>query len=175
MSKGVSMAGLSTRAVQMLLREADYLDGKDARWHNMGVWVGRVAECGTASCAVGDMMLRGEIPEDIRFAHSVPLRGMEGVAEAIGIPYRDAHWLFGCSDCGRFSAPRLTCIGYLYRSEIRFDRVHETPAQTAARIRKYVYWRLRKAEILADDDSRYREGDWRVDREVREQVEKAIA
>lgn len=163
---------LSTETVQKLLREADYLDTKPAQEHDMSRWVRRT-ECCTASCAVGDMMLRGEIPSVTgHLLNPVPHqdfhRWYEAIGLALGIPERDAEWLFE-------NTRNMRVVSFRVISSIRFHRSFETPAQTAARIRKYVYWKLRKGEILADEGARYREGDWRVDREVLSQVESSHA
>ena len=127
---------LKQETIQALLSEARYLDEKPHHKHRMDSW-----SCGTTSCAVGDMMHRGDCGlkwmHDQDWGTDVPLfgdkLGFYAVTNALGIGIREAEFLFCYYTFG--------------------DRKHESPSSTAARIRKYLYYRMRKAEILADYES----------------------
>ena len=54
------------------------------------------------------------------------------------------------------------------------SRKDKTPTQTAARIRKFVYYFLRKGEILANyEEARNREGNWMVSEQVARDMKEA--
>lgn len=128
---------LKQETIQALLTEARYLDEKPAERHRMDNW-----SCGTTSCAVGDMMYRGDCGMTVAwcdiwemdFVQYGSLGGWEAVAAALGITLYECTFLFEDKDSAG-------------------DRTHEPPSSTAARIRKYLYYRMRKAEILADYES----------------------
>lgn len=50
------------------------------------------------------------------------------------------------------------------------NRDDETPQQTAARIRKFIYYKIRKKEIFKDWDAARRMGDIGINQEVLERV-----
>lgn len=50
-------------------------------------------------------------------------------------------------------------VGGVFTSGIEYCRRSETPQQTADRIRKFVYYKLRKAEIFAEYNEGLRTGD----------------
>lgn len=128
---------LKTETIQAFLDEARYLDSKPQETHNMNSW-----KCGTTSCAVGDMAARGVCNLKISGGTLYYLNGMnwDAVIDAFDITQKEARFLFG----GEF---------YLEK------RSGEIPQQTANRIRKYLYYRMRKAEILADYEKARRTGD----------------
>lgn len=141
-------APLKTETIQAFLDEARFLDTKPIEAHRMAHW-----HCGTASCAVGDMAMQGvcglTLASDI-YSHGVtPVidedDGFSAVTKAFHITKKEAIFLFGVFEseyCG-----------------VAFDRVKELPQETAARLRKYLYYRLRKMEILANYESARRTGD----------------
>jgi hypothetical protein len=153
---------LTTETIQILLDEARYLDTKPPERHYMGTWL-----CGSTSCAVGDLMVRCIVPSTgsiyiDRFSVS-PSNGWKGVCDALSLSIHSA--------------------GFLFSSELRLgrnskwrNRSRETPAQTAARIRKFLYYKMRKAEIFADyERARHQEGDWGVAQHVLSELEVAHA
>lgn len=125
---------LNTETIQAFLDEARYLDSKPPEQHNMNSW-----KCGTTSCAVGDMAARGACNIKISCGILYHLREVNwgAVINAFDITRNEARFLFGDLE----------------------KRLGETPKQTAARIRKYLYYRMRKAEILADYEKARRTGD----------------
>lgn len=137
---------LKTETIQAFLDEARFLDTKPPLMHDMSTW-----KCGTSSCAVGDMALRDVCGlrmispyGRVHFPVAGRLHSHEAVSYAFQITYRESMWLFDWRDK-------------------RGSRSFETPTQTAARIRKYLYYRMRKAEILADyETARRTEGNWGV-------------
>lgn len=159
---------LPTATVQALLTEARFLDTKPEERHCMATWH-FTSSCGTASCALGDMAARGDCglelsepvdvysdPHDeLMIDRSVGLKdwphmdGFTAAVMAFGITLRESHFLFSANPQPHHRVPSY--------------RDNETPQQTAARIRKYLYYRLRKAEILADyEKARRTEGDLNV-------------
>ena len=141
-------APLKTETIQAFLDEARYLDEKPPRSHDMRLWYETWSDCKTSSCAVGDMALRGVCGLSLRGCevrvNSNELVDFPAVSFAFSISAGEAIFLFAC--------------GKVYR-----HRGREHPHQTAARIRKYLYYRMRKAEILADyETARRREGNWNV-------------
>jgi hypothetical protein len=45
-----------------------------------------------------------------------------------------------------------------------------TKESAIARVRKFIYYKLRKQEIMADDNARFQEGDWGLVDQVKEQT-----
>lgn len=151
---------LTTDCVQKLLTEARYLDTKPQEAHWMMVWCERKSSspCGTVSCAVGDMVLRGDLPAHRSFEGYPSDSNMSCIAQSLAISRREASFLFSAI----FARNKFVS---------RTSRDKETPAQTAARIRKFVYYKLRKAEIFeAYEEARRREGNWNVAQQVLETV-----
>ena len=128
---------LKTDTIQAFLDEARYLDSKPPEQHNMNSW-----KCGTTSCAVGDMAARGacNIKISCGILYHLSEVNWGAVINAFDITQNEARFLFG---------------GEYYLEK----RSGEIPQQTAARIRKYLYYRMRKAEILADYEKARRTGD----------------
>ena len=124
---------------QALLTEARFLDTKPVKSHNMDVFV-----CGSCSCALGDISIRNGscTGNGVEFNADIALR-------SIGSS------LYGTEVRANFSGFSFT-HAFLFMSVVTFrsgfkqNRCRETPAETAARIRKFVYYRLRKAEIFAE-------------------------
>jgi len=139
-------APLKTETIQAFLDEARFLDTKPPERHSMYTW-----KCTTTSCAVGDMAQRGVCglqmmspPGRGHFPSIGQYESHAAVSYAFQITYRESVWLFDWQDR-------------------RGSRRYEPPTQTAARIRKYLYYRMRKAEILADyETARRTEGNWGV-------------
>ena len=118
---------------QTLLTEARFLDTKPVENHNMGVF-----HCGSTSCAMGDIALANgfglapdSMSEQQRWAFSV--LDWLGLSSDTNTPNRYYQFLFS-----------------RHNFYTKHSRWSETPAETAARIRKFVYYRLRKAEIFAE-------------------------
>lgn len=183
------MSGLPTATVQALLTEARFLDTKPAASHKMAYWV---SECGTQGCAVGDMAARG----DLGLGYLLSPRGiflgitflgqpcedtMAGVAIVMGISEEEAMFLFD-SRIHHFVSRNYqkwrTSIGKGERnSDVMWrhrQRCDESPQETAARIRKFVYYKLRKAELLADYEQARRTGDAGVSDFVKGKLEEEV-
>ena len=121
---------------QALLTEARFLDTKPVDTHDMGEYI-----CGTASCALGDIGLHQQGMSENDFCAAV-------VLEKIGI----LHFTYKTNRYRRtsFEYDFLFNDSPSFHSGYHPNRCDELPAETAARIRKFVYYRLRKAEIFAE-------------------------
>ena len=130
--KGISMSKIN---FQELLTEARYLDTKPPEEHNM-----TLVFCGTTSCAIGDIAIRNG-----RVAGRSSISGKDYNLFSItflGLSEESSAFLFACG------------TSHWYSGKKEFSRASETPQQTAARLRKFVYYKLRKAEIFTN----YNEG-----------------
>jgi hypothetical protein len=143
---------MRTATIQAFLNEARFLDSKPQEAHDMTQW-----KCGTASCAVGDMATIGELGLKIVNNPGTYDEGMslhhncidgalywEDLGQIFGISSQECEFLFGSVFF------LVTCTKF---------RNQELPSQTAARIRKYVYYKLHKKAILADYEKARRTGD----------------
>lgn len=117
---------------QELITEANYLDTKKPEDHNMAHIV-----CGSVSCALGDIALRRDEWVVNRHRFRYYFRLIDYTRDVLGLNERDSYFLFGLT--------YVPISGGTYHV-----REEETPTQTAARIRKFAYYRLRKAEIFAE-------------------------
>ena len=116
--------------------------------------------CGSAGCVIGDAINAGEF-----IISTIHL--WEDFSSQVGLTKKEAIFLFsGVSDGWR---KRAVVSGKI--------RALETPQQTAARIRKFLYYKMRKEEIFeayAEEwKTRKVEGNWGVIQEVMEKVEDA--
>lgn len=140
---------------QKLLRIADMTDGLEPKvfqmltlWEEAAYWencLGVYEQCGTVGCMLGHASAVGILESPMCDLN------LENASEELGLSDRCCDFLFDTFDLkGR-------------------TRAWEMPAQAAARVRKFIYYFLRKGELLADDNSRYL-GDVGVAGEVVEQL-----
>lgn len=183
------MSGLPTATVQALLTEARFLDTKPVASHKMDCWI---SACGTQGCAVGDMAARGDLGLGYSCSKGgiffvITLQGercedvMASVAIAMGISEEEAMFLFNSRIhhfiSRNYKKWRTSLDANQRGSDIRWRHRHrcdESPQETAARIRKFVYYKLRKAELLADYEQARRTGDAGVSDYVKEKLEEEV-
>jgi len=149
--------------IQGLMKVVQSTERRPAEKFSMNYW------CGTSCCMIGSFIAEHEedplciVKDDPALPKSeadpgrtfnAPTRAIEGyfkfedffadfyaIAIRFGLSFRAAKFLFDL------------WLGDEVRS-------HETPDQAASRLRKYLYYKMRKSELLADyDKSRRLEGD----------------
>jgi len=154
---------LTKETAQALLAEARYLDTKNPKKHDMRVFV-EPTPCGSTSCALGDMAISGALGLRVNIEGDLPVFGDEGYpdigfnAAVVALKISSPFVLFLFDASGRVGVSRSL----------------ETPQQTAARIRKFVYYFLHKQDILSDYEGARRTGDIGVSDKVLESVEKDL-
>jgi len=122
---------------QNLLKLAELVENKTLV-HDMRTVV---SECGTTSCMMGDWILYKRLPNHITRIGYITVASQE-----FDISIKEAAFLFN----------------YFFNTGLRFRcRGEETKEQSLARLRKFIYYKLRKQEIFADyERARTQEGNW---------------
>lgn len=141
---------------------------------NIGIWMN---ECGTVGCLIGNWLSRRpreSLTIQPRFQNGqrlcrVPAPKMEcgsgdafiDVAVRLGMREVEATFLF----VDKFSLRDF----FSGAANYFHDRTKQSRAQNIARLRKFIYYKLRKAEIFADyERARHQEGNWNVAQHARE-------
>lgn len=159
---------------------------EEAERFDLGFWVDHDV-CGTIGCLVGNFCLAN--PEDaLKLDETIeePVYSESGVrgdafrhiAARFGLTHNESQWLFGTVDPALFQS-----MGYwenirsIYSSMFSGDyRDCTDRAAAIARVRKFIYYKLHKQEMLYEEDGRVREsarraeGDQHVVRKVLEKV-----
>ena len=122
-----------------LLVEAKFLDTKPPETHDMCVF-----NCGTASCALGDIGIRNFEDEFISYERIFGFTpGYDDYCYGTAF---DPFFAFLFSEKPKFASGWCPV------------RYRETPQQTAARIRKFVHYRRKKEAIFAEYNEELQRG-----------------
>lgn len=145
---------------QNLLKLAKLVENKP-RKHDMNSLINY---CGTTSCMMGDYLIdkEGYTPGKTILTN-YPWE--ETAQKEFGISEREVHFLFDYFYASYFPNKQLS-----KKSHVR-NRMRETKEESLRRLRKFIYYKLHKYEILADlEKAREQEGNWDVCGKVLEEI-----
>lgn len=138
-----------------------------AKDFNLSSWL---QPCGTFGCLVGNHMVANGVSVKVDFLSRVPV-GYD--KKRYGLSQQEFDFLF--ASCDIFREFCITYNAFTNQSEcftsIMVSKRNYFDKEAALnRVRKLIWWKLRKQEIMADDNARHIEGDWDLVNEVKQKI-----
>ena len=147
--------------IQALMRVAEVNELVPLGAFSMSAWiaVSRLSPCGTVACLLGNYCVRSGDPSIIIDEEEVPIvkvcgrerLGFSAAMERFGLSQREAYFIFAGSE--KYAPEMLARSG----AERPTDRM-----SAIRRLRKFIYYKLHKSELLADYDAARKTGDAQV-------------
>lgn len=128
--------------------------------------------CGTHGCLVGNHLLA---TREFKLLNRIDTtQSFETVAKRYGLTVGEAEFLFAAANhrMGRFGLIKDFDGGYKVGGTIELCREYNDRESAIRRVRKLIYYKLRKRELCYEEDGRVKEsarraeGDHRIDRQV---------
>jgi hypothetical protein len=147
---------------------------EEARGFDLGSWTSTKGGCGTVGCLVGNFCL-ARPNDELRLSdgRGQPLfpqtrDAAPAIAKRFGISVGEAQWLFSMDEIERnqngfvsYGAKNWRPFGYSFRSGGNRDCYDRESA--IRRVRKLIYWKLKRREFMYEDDGRVRESARRLE------------
>lgn len=120
-----------------------------------------VNSCGTAGCLLGTHAIRRKLLNSWHNFKDINIHFSNFGKTKINLTDRESHFLFfGHSDDG------LTTPNKTIPNPSSVDAIQLTQEQAIRRLRKFIYWKMRKSELLENPEARTKEGNWNFHKEI---------